>query len=198
MESNKTPLVEDSLYNQLGESFRRFTEAAKNYVYSLYESWYSELLREDVKTTAENETSVVLFGSMGEEGMFLTGDAGIRALSNAMDYMEMCGIDIQTDVSFYQMPHHGGRHNVSPSVLDRMLGKVISEDETRNKMAFASVASGSDHPLKMVTNGYIRRGVNTYKTDGSIIHHQRGNVPDRGWERLSAIEFSNKVEDWDD
>lgn len=198
VESNKTPLIEDSLYNQLGESVRRFTEAAKSYVYSLYESWHSELLREDVKTTAENETSVVLFGSMGEEGMFLTGDAGIRALSNAMDYMEICGIDIQTDVSFYQMPHHGGRHNVSPSVLDRMLGEVVSEGETRNKMAFASVAAGSDHPLKMVTNGYIRRGVKTYKTDGSIIHHHRGNVPDRGWERLSAIEFSNKVEDWDD
>ena len=81
---------------------------------------------------------------------------------------------------------------MSPSVLNRMLGEKIEKGSSRNKVAFASVAQNSSHPLKMVTNAYIRRGVTIYKTNGNVICHHNGKMPDR----LKSIEFSDYVEEW--
>ena len=198
VESEKTPLKEQAAYSRLGGAFIRIAKYAKKYVLSLLETWTNEMLREDVETSAENETSVVLRGIINEDGFLLTGDAGIRALNEAMNYLELRGEDIKETVSFYQIPHHGGRHNINPLTLDRMIGSKIAKGETRNKTAFASVAKNSDHPLKMVTNAYIRRGVRTYKTDGNPIRHHSGDMPNRNWTKLQKIEFSEYVEEWDE
>ena len=92
----------------------------------------------------------------------LVGDAGIRALNAAMDYADSIGYPLIDNVSVLQIPHHGGRHNVSPSVLNRLLGNILIEGNFINKTALVSVAENSDHPLQMVVNAYIRRGVNVY------------------------------------
>ena len=194
LESEKTPLQNKGLFQQAFDTYTRYTESVK----ALFETWFNEELRENVSTSAENESSVVLFGLDAGQGFLLTGDAGIRALTEALDYANCNGKDISSDLSFYQMPHHGSRHNVSPSVLNRMLGKVVPKDEKTGKTAFSSVAEKSDHPLKMVTNAYIRRGVTTYKTQGATICHKHGNMPDRGWTKMNEIQFSPYVEDWDD
>ena len=197
MESEKTPLQESAALQQDG-IFGKIVKSTKKLVLNLLETWDFETLREGEKTSAENETSVILRGIIDGSGFLLTGDAGIRALNKAMDYMELIGENIRSDISFYQIPHHGGRHNVSPSILNRMLGEKVKKGNTRNKTAFASVAKDSDHPLKMVTNAYIRRGVNTYKTEGNVVCHHNGDMPNRNWIALKQIEFSDYVEDWDD
>lgn len=197
VESEKTPLEESEAFSK-DEIFGIIAKYIKEYVLDLMESWDVETLREDVKTSAENETSVVIRGLIDESGFLLTGDAGIRALTEALNYMELLGEDCMTEVSFYQLPHHGSRHNVSPSILDRMLGEKVKNNETRNKTAYASVAKDSDHPLKMVTNAYIRRGVKTYKTNGNVIRHHVGNMPKRNWASINKIEFSDYVEGWED
>lgn len=197
VESEKTPLQEESGARQDG-LFTKFAQAAKKAVLDLFENWDIETLREGETTSAENETSVVIRGIIDDSGFLLTGDAGNRALNRAIDYMESIGEDILTDVSFYQIPHHGGRHNVSPSLLNRMLGKKVSRGVTTGRSAFASVAQGSDHPLKMVTNAYIRRGVTPYLTSGNVLWHHNGLMPDRGWRKAESIKFSNYVEEWDD
>ena len=197
VESEKTPLQENAALRQDG-MFVKFVKAAKSFVLDVLETWDIETLRENETTSAENETSVVLRGVVDGAGFLLTGDAGIRGLNNAIDYMDSIGEDIIKNISFYQIPHHGGRHNISPSLLDRMVGKKVKKGETVEKTAFASVAEDSDHPLKMVTNAYIRRGAKTFKTNGNIIRHHNGAMPDRGWSSLSQIEFSDYVEKWDD
>lgn len=197
VESEKTPLQEQAAFNQDG-LFGRIANAVKAYIVNKFEDWDIETLRENEETSAENETSVVLRGLVEGKGFLLTGDAGIRALNKAIDYMEQIGEDIISEISFYQIPHHGGRHNVSPSLLDRMVGQRVKKGATRNKTAFASVAEGSDHPLKMVTNAYIRRGVSTYQTNGNTICHHCGQMPERGWTQLKMIEFADYVEEWDD
>lgn len=196
IESDKTPLNEDSMKNSSYSIFGKFYESFKRYVLSLVESWNIELLRENVTTSADNETSVVIRGIVDGDGFLLVGDAGVRALNEAMDYMDLMGENIKEIVSFYQIPHHGGRHNVSPSVLDRMLGPRTKDDERGS--AVASVAEGSDHPLKMVTNAYIRRGIKTYSTSGKTICHHMGDMPNRGWANVTEIGFSELVEEWDD
>lgn len=197
VESEKTPLQEQAAFNQDG-LFGRIANAVKAYIVNKFEDWDIETLRENEETSAENETSVVLRGLVEGDGFLLTGDAGIRALNKAIDYMEQIGEDVISEISFYQIPHHGGRHNVSPSLLDRMVGQRVKKGATRNKTAYASVAEGSDHPLKMVTNAYIRRGVSTYETNGNTICHHCGQMPKRGWTQLKMIEFADYVEAWDD
>lgn len=197
VESEKTPLQEQAAFNQDG-LFGRIANAVKAYIVNKFEDWDIETLRENEETSAENETSVVLRGLVEGDGFLLTGDAGIRALNKAIDYMEQIGEDVISEISFYQIPHHGGRHNVSPSLLDRMVGQRVKKGATRNKTAYASVAEGSDHPLKMVTNAYIRRGVSTYETNANTICHHCGQMPKRGWTQLKMIEFADYVEEWDD
>ena len=184
VESSKTPLENSSTDN----AFAKFLRSAVQYVKNLIETWNSEELRENVSTTAENEMSVIIYGEM-DDNFLLTGDAGIRALDKSITYSEEIGKEIKDNVSFIQIPHHGGRHNVSPSILNRLIGDIVEEGVTIGKTAFVSVASGSDHPLQMVVNAFTRRGVSVYKTKGNIIHHHR-KMPDRpGWTSLKPLEF---------
>ena len=193
VESSKTPLTNESA----NSTFSGFLKNAFQYVKKLIETWSSEKLRENVSTTAENEMSVVIYGEI-DDNFLLTGDAGIRALDKSITYSETIGKKLKDNVGFIQVPHHGGRHNVSPSILNRLIGDVVEEGATTGKTAFVSVANGSDHPLQMVVNAFTRRGVRVYKTKGNIIHHHK-NMPNRsGWTALKPLEFEQKVEEWED
>lgn len=192
VESNKTPL-------QTNAKVKESVFEAIRYVKSLIESWVKEGLREDVNTSEENEMSVVLLGEMEKQKFLLTGDAGTRALNNAISFSNAIGKNIIDTVNFIQVPHHGGRHNVSPSVLNKLVGEIVNEGEETGKVAFVSVADGSDHPLQMVVNAFIRRGVKIYKTqEGNIIRHSN-NMPKRnGWNSITKLEFKDEVEEWKD
>ena len=137
VESNKTPLDSN---NSKASTFKKITESAVYYFKNLIETWTSEQLREDVDTSAENEMSIVVLGKMDEENFLLTGDAGLRALDEAIVYAEEIYEPIKDTVDFMQIPHHGGRHNVSPSILDRLIGPITDEEDMPSKTAFVSVA----------------------------------------------------------
>lgn len=191
VESNKTPL-EESITESTNSSF--FSKMVNN-IKMVFETWTKELLREDVKTSAENETSVILLGDMEEQQFLLTGDAGIRALKNAINYAKELDYELK-QVDIQQIPHHGGRHNVSPSILDDLIGKKKEENEKTNIHAFVSVSKISDHPLKMVVNAYKRRGASVFEARKYTVRHQF-NIPDReGWGPTQELEFSKEVEEW--
>ena len=60
---------------------------------------------------------------------------------------------------FIQVPHHGSRRNVGPSVLDRLLGNK-GTDEKRGSAFLSSAEEGAPkHPAKKVTNAFRRRGL---------------------------------------
>lgn len=189
-ESTKTPYKADSVSESMVQKF--FAAVRK-----IVEKWATDTLRDDVSTTAENETSIVLLGDMISEKCLLTGDAGIRALSAAADFAESIGIDLKS-VSVHQIPHHGGRHNVSTKILNRIVGSIVSEDSIPTKTAFVSIGKDSDHPKGMVTNAYIRRGVKVFEARTSTINHNVGDMPNReGWTSVTNKNFSIEVDDWD-
>ncbi len=199
IESDKTPLVAESIteYHSILGAIRSIA----NYIRNLIESWTEEKLRENVTTSSENEMSTVIYGEMpNEKGILLTGDAGKRALTEAMDYADTNGVNIKNDVDFYQIPHHGGRRNITPEIMNRMVGEIVEENESGNRVAFVSCAEDSDHPLQMVVNAYVRRGVKVYSNrNGCTIHHSSGEMPERpGWYSLKKIEFNENVEEWTD
>lgn len=197
-EDDNTPLIEDGRSAVIEAAYSLF-EKAKKAVRWITETWDSENLREDVDTDPINETSVVLLGHMDEEKFLLTGDAGLRGLNNAIDYAESLGVGIDTDVSIYQIPHHGGRHNVSTLLLDRMIGKTVERGVERDKAAYVMAGKESDHPKKIVTNAYKRRGVSIFEAKGKTICHHAGDMPERiGWSAAKETDFSDVVEDWDE
>ena len=142
--------------------------------------------------------SNVVLGKMPEHKFLLTADAGILALSAAMDYADEIGENIKQTVKFIQVPHHGGKHNISTSIMNRMIGNIVEEGETIEKIAYVNAAVGSDHPLQIVVNAFTRRGVSVYKTNGKIIWYHV-NMPKReGWTSITKLPFDKNVEEWDD
>lgn len=157
------------------------------------EHWHLETLTEDGETSNENESSVILHGDFAGRGVLLTGDAGKQALGRAADQALALGLDLSA-ARFIQVPHHGSRRNVSPSILNRIVGPIVLKDAPPNKTAFVSASKESEtHPRKVVTNAFSRRGAVVHQTKGLTKHH-RFNMPSRGWENSIPVPFHNQVE----
>ena len=52
----------------------------KEAVSALADTWNTEYLPETVETSAENESSAILFSRFNDNGYLFTGDAGIESL----------------------------------------------------------------------------------------------------------------------
>ena len=158
------------------------------------EEWGIETLEEEVETSASNESSVVQLAALDGSRVLLTGDAGVVSLHEAADYAELIGYQLP-GVRFVQVPHHGSRHNVNPSSLNRWVGDPVGQGETRGTAAHASVGKESkSHPRKKVVNSFIRRGANVYSTKGQSLRHHHDMPPRQGWSPVKPHEFSSIVE----
>lgn len=159
------------------------------------ENWYNETLKEDGETSARNESSVVLLGILPDKsGVLFTGDAGRQALTRAYKYARSRKCNLQ-QCRFIQMPHHGSRRNVSPVVLDMLLGPILPVGSPAKKTSFVNTSKGSpDHPRKSVVNAFIRRGVKVIATNGNTICHRSGYPLRDGWKPVQPLSLSRKVE----
>lgn len=166
MEQTPTQIVESTV----AKVFRQ----AKQAIYSVFESWHLETLQDPGPngTSIPNETSVVLYSSIGG-GVLLTGDAGIGALQESVQTAAALNLWLQRPV-FAQIPHHGSRHNVSPGVLDQVLGPRLADEVDPFCVAYASVAAKSDMPRRQVENAFRRRGYNTQATKGRTLTWKHG------------------------
>jgi beta-lactamase superfamily II metal-dependent hydrolase len=165
----------------------------------LSENWFIESLREDVKTSAENESSAVLYGDFDGQGVLLTGDAGIQALNRTAECAEFNQINLPATLKFMQIPHHGSRRNVSTAALDRLIGpRLPFTGATPIRSAYASAGKEStSHPRKVVMNAFLRRGFQPFATRGNALRYSRQMPARAGWGPATPITFSEKVEAWD-
>lgn len=160
--------------------------------------WDVDNLLEVAETSDENETSVVLYGlrNAPDKYFLLVGDAGVHDLESAFDFAEGESLSMKSEVKFYQVPHHGGRHNLDTDTMNRLVGNITKRGTDSGKTAFISVGKGSDHPRQCIVNAFKRRGVKVYKTEGNTIHHYAGDMPSReGWVSLTQLEFIEEYED---
>lgn len=140
----------------------------------------------------------MLHGQFGNSSVLLTADAGVNALWWALDYAEAQGVDLSS-VDLVQVPHHGSRSNVGPTVLNRLLGPRLPVGSARKRYAVASVPKDDEkHPRKMVMNAFLRRGAPVCKTQGSYYRYHQGAMPQRNNE-VAAVPFGffEKVEAYD-
>lgn len=161
------------------------------------ESWWGERLKEGGVTAAENESSVVMVGDFGTSMVLLTADAGVNALSWAADAAPQLGIDL-SQIQMIQVPHHGSRRNVSPSVLDRLVGPVVAPGRGFYKIAVVSAPKDdSSHPRKLVLNAFTRRGAGVRTTQGTHYRFHSGTMPFRANEQeAQPLGFFDQVEDY--
>ena len=151
--------------------------------------WGVDALNDDVTTSAKNYTSVITQLIVEGRRLLFTGDAGIAALSRAADYMAWSS-QVE-ELALIQIPHHGSRHNVGPTILNRLVGTPLPPGITRNVSAVASTASNGDpkHPHKAVMNAFTHRGVNAMATRGKTTRYAY-NAPYRwGWNAVTSDQY---------
>jgi beta-lactamase superfamily II metal-dependent hydrolase len=164
-------------------------------------SWVDESL--DVETLTDggvtsemNETGVILELRHDGHRVLLTADAGQRALNEAADAIDTYGLATK-HYDLVQIPHHGSRRNVGPSVLNRLLGATGSNAAySWAACACSSTKGDPKHPSKRVTNAFTRRGARTNVTRADSIRFPHNAPPRPGWERVPPTEpLHLKVED---
>jgi hypothetical protein len=144
------------------------------------EDWYNETLPAvAVEPRMENESSVILWGDFNEDKVLLTGDAGPEALTRALDTLTVSRINPCTNLKLTQLPHHGGRHTVTPTILDRLLGPIRAPTSRSNVCAVACVAKESERPRRVVANAYTRRGARVHTTRDCRGFWYRRDMPER-------------------
>jgi beta-lactamase superfamily II metal-dependent hydrolase len=163
------------------------------------EDWGVETLRDDGKTSPENNTSTIILANFpnGHRWLF-TGDAGIPALTQVADLMDQYPIG-SAGCGYIQIPHHGSRRNVGPTILDRLVGPKIPNDAPYKKAYVSAAKDGAPkHPSRRVTNAFKRRGARVYETAGNYLWLYK-NAPDRHWGPAEEVQFYPDVgEDEDD
>ncbi len=157
----------------------KLLERAMRAAANLAERWNWETLTDSGDTTAENNSSVVLLLRVDGRTALLTSDAGKPALTQVVDLMEANNIDPK-NLNFIQVPHHGSRRNVGPTLLNRLVGPKLAGDQLM-KPAFVSVAENADdkHPSKRVVNAFRRRGAHVSRHNGGHWIRHQFNAPDR-------------------
>jgi beta-lactamase superfamily II metal-dependent hydrolase len=126
----------------------------------------------------------------------LTGDAGNNALWWAAQHAKAAGLTLQ-NFTFVQVPHHGSRRNVGPSVLNELLGPIQPKDTVRFSAFVSAPAKDDSHPRKIVLNAFMRRGGKVVATQGQNKVHWGGFPPRPGYGDVPPLTFSTSVEAYD-
>jgi len=182
-------------YRELIPNFARSPEAKslleraftgiKKAITWVRETIEGELLDETGETSAENSSSAVLMFNFEGGGYLFTGDTGIQALHKVIEYADEKLIPLN-GLKFMQVPHHGSKRNLSPSILDKINAPT----------AFISAAKDSDkHPSRKVTNALFRRGTKVYTTEGKSICHNINVGVRPGYGPIENLPFYNDVQD---
>lgn len=179
VDSEKTPEVATESYalDAIGELFGKAIRAAANLVKA---AWGDEYFPPS-GTSAENEMSVIQYGLFNGKRVLLTGDAGRYALNEAADYAPMVGLTLP-GIWTFQVPHHGGRHNVDTAVLDRWLGQrhEVRPESPKWLAICSSALADEDHPKKSVERAMVHRGGKFCATEGSGLRVSL-NLERPGW-----------------
>jgi beta-lactamase superfamily II metal-dependent hydrolase len=114
-------------------------------------------------TNPRNNSSAILSLFIGGKHLLFFGDAGVPAISEAMDFLDDHRRTTQWP-SFVGLPHHGSRHNLDLDAINRVLGP---HTDSTYGATFVSVSTESDLPSPRVANAFGRRGYPVSETRGA-------------------------------
>lgn len=153
-----------------------------------YQGLYGGLSMHDIharKGLKKSEKILDFMGSTEKDKyvkyVLLTADGGKLALSCAISAMKSLKIDV-SNIDIFQVPHHGSVQNITPAILNAIMGVPVPESTCLFcKKSIASVSANADeeHPADAVRNAILQRGSRFCTTAGTIKHFSCGAVPPR-------------------
>ncbi|TLX03699.1 competence protein ComEC [Rhizobium sp. MHM7A] len=194
VESAKTP--QQSQASKLSFGLDAFLEAARTFIKA---GWGHEKFS-DEPTSNENEMSVVQYAHICDRKILLTGDAGRDGLEEAANYAPFVGLHLP-GVDLFQVPHHGGRRNLSTALLNRLLGPTLPGLLPAGHERFVAMISSAKedivHPRKAVVRGLLHRGAMVRTTEEYAFCLTAGVTPQRpGWGPLGGnVPYPDENED---
>ena len=160
------------------------------------ENLHLETLTDSGDTSIQNNTSVISVLNVDNRVSIFTADAGILSLERAMDTLDGMGYTPGM-AKFVQIPHHGSRHNVGPTILNRMLGNKGVIEKRGTAYVSAAKDGAPKHPAKKVTNAFRRRGYLPHATLGQAKHHYYQSPDREGYSPCEPLPLYTMVEDSD-
>ena len=185
------PAAKDTIKGFLAE----FRETVAKVIRKFTSIWGVDALDDEDTTSVKNNSSVITQLVVEDHRLIFTGDAGITALSHAADNPAF--YSQRAKLRFIQIPHHGSRRNVGPTVLNSLIGEPLPQGESCDITAIASTAKNGEpkHPRKAVMNAFTHRGVKALATRGNTICHFH-EAPDReNWNALQPEPYHWEYED---
>jgi beta-lactamase superfamily II metal-dependent hydrolase len=146
----------------------------------VFETMNVETLSDVGDTSAENESSTVLYMSIEGHSFLFTGDTGCVGLARAILYANSQGISLK-QLTVLQVPHHGSKRNIGPKILN-CLGA--------ERAIISAAAKSTKHPSKRVTNALIRRGMKPFSTKGKGWRYHKSAPERNGWVAATPISFA--------
>lgn len=179
----------------LFDAMEGFFEKAASAIRHFFATWGDDQIDDEGVTSAKNNSSVITQLVLDGRRLLFTGDAGIQALEQAADQVDLCVTG--AELKFMQIPHHGSRRNIGKTVLNRLVGHPVEQGEYRGITAIASTAKAGEpkHPRKAVMNAFTHRGVSAIATRGSGIRHHHDAPTRENWESLSPEPYHFEYED---
>jgi hypothetical protein len=195
---DRGPDPDQSALEEAGVWIGRSRKRSNRAVNWTSETWESEHLRDGEATSAINESSVVLYGDFGDsQRVLLTADAGAWALYHSAGVAKELGLPMRS-FSVIQVPHHGSRSNVGPSILNELIGPILRRGAPSTYSAYLSAPKEDDtHPRQIVLNAFIRRGGRVFATQGIAKCYTVGYNLKAGYDPATPISFQSKVEEYD-
>lgn len=169
-------------------------QAAAQAIRFIKAGWGSEKFSAE-PTSAENEMSVIQYATLCGDKILLTGDAGRDGLTEAAHYAVNNGYSVPVDK--FQVPHHGGRRNLSSDLLNFWVGPSLAQMLPAGQEKFTAMISAakedSDHPRKAVKRALLHRGAFILTTEDSPIIVQRNST--RTWNVVANVSYPDEQEE---
>ena len=192
VESDKTPVaVEEGKASGLSSCQDQAVKVAANLVKAAWAQEYFPV----GGTSSENEMSVIQYANICDRRILLTGDTGREGLKEAAEYARSVGLQLP-GLWMFQVPHHGGRHNVNTEVLDTWLGpRLFTPPTTTTFNALCSSAKADEHhPKNSVIRAIHHRGGDFAATEGRNLRLAYG-IERPGWTAVEQWPYPEDQEE---
>lgn len=183
-----------SLPEKVAAAARSLVFKAQELAFKLVrESIQDENLTEERDESPSNNSSVITLLTVDGHQLLFTGDAGPEAVHKAVDLVEAEGFT-PGSLRMIQVPHHGSRHNSTPSMLNRLLGEKGQQEVGLAYVSCAPENPELKRPAKVVLNAFHRRGYPVHQTAGVSKRYKKDAPARDGWSSSPPLPFYEYVE----
>lgn len=192
LRSDRTP----QLAPGLGGALAGLVQPIKAMARMVRDGWGSERFSSE-DTSVENEMSVVQWANIAGDNIVLTGDAGREGMTEAADHAPYEGLFLP-GVQQFQVPHHGGRRNLSTEICDRWLGQrlraMVPEGSETFYALISSAKEDTDHPRNAGIRAMRHRGAFIATTEDSAFRAHK-NSPNPWPGKLTNVAYPGEQEE---